>query len=206
MLNRRILVMPVLLASVAWSGVAMAQTAAPAPAAPEGPCQVTPGENDDGSLTDTLDDCNGVLKPPAVGDPGMVEQAPDVGETPVIEPEAVPAQPGAETGETPETGTAPGYSVGQIVDAIGQSGPIAGRLDTIGQEIEVRDISILLDGVDAAVINASLAVHREEVRQLQLALEKEGRVVDALKAEGLTSAGIVAADIDDSGKLTIFAR
>ncbi|MBP1853576.1 hypothetical protein [Rhizobium halophytocola] len=48
---------------------------------------------DEQSLTETLDDCNGVLKPPVVGDHEMVEPAPDTGETPVIKPQDVPADP-----------------------------------------------------------------------------------------------------------------
>ncbi|TIO04315.1 hypothetical protein [Mesorhizobium sp.] len=44
------------------------------------------------SLTDTLDPCNGVLQPPT-GDEGMTAPPPDEGETPVIKPGEVPAQP-----------------------------------------------------------------------------------------------------------------
>ncbi|WP_187969436.1 hypothetical protein [Aquibium microcysteis] len=44
----------------------------------------------DSSLSATLDRCGGVLKPPAVGDPDMVEPAPDAGVTPIIPPSAVP--------------------------------------------------------------------------------------------------------------------
>lgn len=52
------------------------------------------GQND--NLTGTLDDCNGVLKPPATGDQDMTAPAPDEGSTPVIKPGQVPAQPPAE--------------------------------------------------------------------------------------------------------------
>lgn len=45
------------------------------------------------SLTETLSDCNGVLKPPDVGDSAISEPPPDVGETPVIEPDEIPTQP-----------------------------------------------------------------------------------------------------------------
>jgi hypothetical protein len=45
------------------------------------------------SLTDTLEDCNGVLKPPVVGDSEISEPPPNVGETPIIRPGDVPAQP-----------------------------------------------------------------------------------------------------------------
>jgi hypothetical protein len=44
------------------------------------------------SLTETLDDCNGVLKPPVVGDGEMTEPPPDAGKTPVIRPNEPPPQ------------------------------------------------------------------------------------------------------------------
>ncbi|MDN2578511.1 hypothetical protein [Aquibium sp. ELW1220] len=70
------------------------------------PCEVVPGDDAvatplengeqntsseaDSSLSATLDRCGGVLSPPAVGDPEMVEPAPDAGVTPIIPPSAVP--------------------------------------------------------------------------------------------------------------------
>ncbi|RST87510.1 hypothetical protein EJC49_05210 [Aquibium carbonis] len=90
---------------------------APAPEAPattpdlgaeDDPCEIAPGgdaqaalpggverpgaDQLDESLSATLDRCGGVLAPPDVGDPGMVEPAPDEGTTPVIPPSAVPDQ------------------------------------------------------------------------------------------------------------------
>jgi hypothetical protein len=46
-----------------------------------------------GNLTEKLNDCGGVLKPPATGDQGMAAPAPDEGKTPVIKPGELPAQP-----------------------------------------------------------------------------------------------------------------
>lgn len=46
-----------------------------------------------GDLSEKLNDCGGVLKPPATGDQGMAAPAPDQGNTPVIKPGQVPAQP-----------------------------------------------------------------------------------------------------------------
>ncbi|KQS79331.1 hypothetical protein ASG25_12350 [Rhizobium sp. Leaf384] len=43
-----------------------------------------------GSLTEKLDDCNGVLKPPSVGDGEIVEPAPPSGQMPVITPNDLP--------------------------------------------------------------------------------------------------------------------
>ncbi|WP_095205022.1 hypothetical protein [Mesorhizobium carmichaelinearum] len=49
-----------------------------------------------GDLSEKLNDCGGVLKPPATGDQGMAAPAPDQGKTPVIKPGEVPAQPPAQ--------------------------------------------------------------------------------------------------------------
>lgn len=54
--------------------------------------QPTPSGSND-SLTETLNPCDGVLKPPATGDNGLAAPPPDAGETPVIRPGEVPQQP-----------------------------------------------------------------------------------------------------------------
>lgn len=63
-------------------------------------CVVDPQSGDaepaaprDGESAEALADCGGVLKPAPVGDPELVEPAPDAGKTPVIEPEDLPDQP-----------------------------------------------------------------------------------------------------------------
>ena len=48
---------------------------------------------DEKTLSETLDNCGGVLKPPATGDQGMTTPPPAEGNTPVIKPGEVPAQP-----------------------------------------------------------------------------------------------------------------
>ncbi|PBB24622.1 MULTISPECIES: hypothetical protein [unclassified Mesorhizobium] len=62
-------------------------------------CRVEPDQGKQqpggGNLSEKLNDCGGVLKPPATGDQGMATPAPDVGKTPVIKPGQVPAQPQA---------------------------------------------------------------------------------------------------------------
>ncbi|MCL6707639.1 hypothetical protein M8R20_11560 [Pseudomonas sp. R2.Fl] len=94
--------------SLAWTGLfaawlaiapAAAQEEETPPSRPPGEdCQVepdrpgaetTPGDEE---FSGKLDDCNGVLEPPPVGDPDLVEPAPPVGRTPVIPPEQVPEQ------------------------------------------------------------------------------------------------------------------
>ncbi|UDL92958.1 hypothetical protein LGH82_31185 [Mesorhizobium sp. PAMC28654] len=47
----------------------------------------------DNTLSETLDNCGGVLNPPATGDQGMTTPPPAEGNTPVIKPGEVPAQP-----------------------------------------------------------------------------------------------------------------
>jgi hypothetical protein len=44
------------------------------------------------SLSDKLDECNGVLKPPAVGDSEMTKPPPDTGEMREIRPHELPGQ------------------------------------------------------------------------------------------------------------------
>jgi hypothetical protein len=87
----------IFIAIVPVSG-ACAQTAAD-PSAEKCRVQPPPTEDQGASgqapqppLAETLDDCNGVLKPPAIDDGGMVQQPPAQGRTPVIPPPALPEQ------------------------------------------------------------------------------------------------------------------
>ncbi len=93
-----------------WPGaanLALAQTA-DGGEAQGSPCQVDPGYGSDGAQRDgsgtgegqneatarpSLEDCNGVLVPPRIGDPDIVQPSPDAGTTPVIPPGTVPVQP-----------------------------------------------------------------------------------------------------------------
>lgn len=88
---------------------------------PPSPCQAEPGQNSSngndnaqtdgaqtggaqtgeqkpppGDLTQKLDPCDGVLKPPPTGDAGMTAPPPDAGNTPIIKPGQVPQQPPAQ--------------------------------------------------------------------------------------------------------------
>jgi hypothetical protein len=209
MLFRNIALTSTLAALMAWSQSAYGQTSGAATV--ESPCRVSPdAESSEGSLTDRLDDCNGVLKPPIVGDPGIVQQAPDVGEMPVIPPGSLPQQQSQDNSEGTEPGAEArpaGYSAGQIVDAIGMAADTADKLGSLDvQQIDIYDISILLEGVDAAVINTSLSVHKHEVEMLQNEIAHSDRVMDALRSKGLTPVGVVAVEIDASGAVTVFAR
>jgi len=57
------------------------------------PDRKTSLDSDHDSLTDVLDSCNSVLKPPPVNDPELTIRPPVTGETPVIPPRALPEQP-----------------------------------------------------------------------------------------------------------------
>jgi hypothetical protein len=46
----------------------------------------------DGSLSQKMDDCNGVLKPAPTGDSDFSRPAPEEGRTPVIRPDNLPGQ------------------------------------------------------------------------------------------------------------------
>ncbi|BAV46452.1 hypothetical protein MesoLj113a_34570 [Mesorhizobium sp. 113-1-2] len=90
---------PLAIASLmlALAGPAAAQTEQN-PAQQVDNCRVETDQGDKqqsggGNLSEKLNDCGGVLKPPATGDQGMAAPAPDQGKTPVIKPGEVPAQP-----------------------------------------------------------------------------------------------------------------
>lgn len=89
----------VLAAWLAIAGpVAAQEDDAPASQPTQEDCSIEPDEPGtepapgDDELSSKLDDCNGVLDPPSVGDPDIVEPTPHVGRTPVIRPEQIPEQ------------------------------------------------------------------------------------------------------------------
>lgn len=97
------LTMPVVLAlaSLGFGGSGMAQQTNPsAPKAPPVDCTVPSQGGQHGASGTTagqiqkgprnLADCNGVLRPPTVGDQELVEPAPPTGNMPVIRPGEVP--------------------------------------------------------------------------------------------------------------------
>lgn len=78
-------------AAFLWLSGSVAQAQQPA-----ADCQTKPQSSQDSTATSQptlgqkLDDCDGVLKPPNVGDGDIVEPAPQTGNMPVIEPHEVP--------------------------------------------------------------------------------------------------------------------
>jgi len=98
---KRLAMLPCVLV-LALAGPAAAQGNDPNAAAPASPCQAEPQGQNSGQqpppaagtdLSAKLDPCDGVLKPPPSGDQGMTQPPPDEGNTPVIKPGDVPAQP-----------------------------------------------------------------------------------------------------------------
>lgn len=85
----RVTLLSAALAAPAGAAFAQAQQGECAVGVP--PSGTTPNANPgSGSLTEKLDDCNGVLKPPSVGDGEIVEPAPQAGQMPVIKPNDLP--------------------------------------------------------------------------------------------------------------------
>jgi len=64
----------------------------PQPTDPQEPGKTDPGQTGSTSATAKLDACDGVLKPPAVGDQEMTQPAPATGEMPVVRPGDLPEQ------------------------------------------------------------------------------------------------------------------
>ena len=101
MLFRTFVALPVLLLATSEPIFAQDQGTTPPPEK----CRATPqpenqdrqknkevNPQDQQSLTEKLDPCNGVLKPPAVGDQEMTRPAPDVDNMPEVKPRDLPGQ------------------------------------------------------------------------------------------------------------------
>lgn len=182
--------------------------------AQENRCAVDPSvPTGDQSLTDKLDNCNSVLVPPKVGDSEIVEPPPETGTIKVIPPGAIPEQqsgagtPTAPDGTTAGTSDDPGYNLSELIDAMSRSSAIADELKSMeARKIEVRDISILLGGANAAVLDTSLAEHASGIDALRSTISNSATLAAAVTAAGLTVAGIVAAKIDEPQTVTLFGR
>jgi hypothetical protein len=93
------------------------------------PCAVYPSvPSGDQSLADKLDNCNGVLVPPKVGDGEIVESPSETGTMRVIPPGTLPEQqsgvgtPAAPDGTAFGTPNDPAYNLEEFIDAIAHSG------------------------------------------------------------------------------------
>lgn len=189
---------------LALAGEAIAQSAT-------SPCVANPDTaTSDKSLAGQLDECNGVLKPPKVGDGEIVEPAPKGGTIIVVPPGSVPDQQ-SETDQVDGSKSAalndPEYSISAVVNAIGTSGKTARKLRSLEPaSVVTRDISILLGGSNAALLNASLADHSSDVDELRAVIRASPALSKAVNDSRLSVTGIVAAEIDGEDNVTLFGR
>lgn len=188
-------------------GASVAQTTKPE----TNPCAANPAASpDDKSLSEQLNDCNGVLAPPKVGDGEIVEPAPPGGTIIVIPPSDVPQQQsGRGRSDAPASSQIENsaYDIADLVEAISRSAQTAKDLETVEpKHVDVRDISILLGGSNSAVLNASMAENAAAIDKLRKSITGNDALASAVLSNGLTIVGIVAAMIDDQKKVTLFGR
>ncbi len=93
-----------LLASLLVVGPGLTQENEREPTGRQEGCRAVPDDRQDGNggdrdavdreepLSQTLENCRGVLRPPPTGDGEMAEPPPDSGKTPVIRPDDLPEQ------------------------------------------------------------------------------------------------------------------
>lgn len=177
-----------------------------APAADAERCRTEPGIDDDPqALARKLEECNGVLKPPMVGDPELVEPAPDVGRTPVIRPDELPPQqhgPNARATAGPED-----FSVRDLVTAVEESAATVNKLGTLSApDVQVYDVSELFHGEDAPTVDASLKEHRQDLESLRQAIAADPTLSQTLNRHGLSVESVVAARINSPDSITIYTR
>ncbi|MER8394689.1 hypothetical protein NKJ72_01245 [Mesorhizobium sp. M0045] len=94
---RPLIFLPYMLGAMVLAAPAAAQ---PGEQAQSNRCKVEPQDQKNqqqkpagSNLSDTLEPCGGVLKPPPTGDQGMATPPPNEGKTPVLKPGEVPPQP-----------------------------------------------------------------------------------------------------------------
>ncbi|MER9439946.1 hypothetical protein NKI79_00830 [Mesorhizobium sp. M0340] len=94
---RPLIFLPYMLGAMVLAAPAAAQ---PGEQAQSDRCKVEPQDQKNqqqkpagSNLSDTLEPCGGVLKPPPTGDQGMATPPPNEGKTPVLKPGEVPPQP-----------------------------------------------------------------------------------------------------------------
>lgn len=201
------IVFPLIAVACVLSGPALAEDPAPR----ENPCVADPPpSSSDQSLTDQLDACNGVLTPPKVGDGEIVEPPPATGTLRVIRPPAVPEQ------QSGATGTAPGvspdaaageYDISEVTDAVARAAATAETIRSIKpSSVNFRDISILIGGANAAVLNESLAEHAAALETLRGAISANEDLSAEVGKQSRSIQGVVAATVDGQNKVTLYVR
>lgn len=118
--------------------VTPALSQAPSQNADGDPCRIAP-DGDQKPLAQKLDDCNGMIRPPKVGDTEIVEPTPDVGKSRLIRPGELPAQQSGADEKTEEGSAAverialsewsyePLYTSGWSVDQVFDDAAVLGR-------------------------------------------------------------------------------
>ncbi len=172
-----------------------------------------PKINDDSeSLTDQLDNCDGVIKPPRVGDKEIEEPAPQVGNMPIIPPGTLPDQKSGldENGEISRTKKAieAGAGIDQIVAMIANSSDVAKQLENTDTDplIYVINVSVIFQGAKSAVLKTALRQHEQGVDKMRSSLAKNKSLAQNLDSKGVSLKFVVAASINDDGSITIFVR
>ncbi len=164
------------------------------------------------SLSEQLDRCNGVLRPPRIGDQELVEPAPDVGTMPIIPPGALPDQSSApqENDEISRSEKAidAGSGIDQIVGLMANSSTVADKWGDLksGANINIVNISIVFRGAKSEVLKTALLEHEKGIEQLRSVLSANQSVMSELAAKDTQLGAVVAADVEGDGSLTIFVR
>lgn len=163
-------------------------------------CRAEPGIDDDPqALARKLEECNGVLKPPRVGDPELVEPAPDIGRTPVIRPDELPPQQHGPNAE----GTSGDVSVQELVAALEQSAATTQKLGTLSApDVQVRDVSKLLRSSETPILQE----HQQDLKSLRQAIAANASLSQALSRQGLSVENVVAAKISSPGSVTFSTK
>ena len=96
--GRSLVIAMAVAAALPAATISNAQTPSESDPTTSNPCLVEPNPeqddppNDDKELTEKLDRCNGVLKPPPTEDQEIEKPSPETGKTPVIPPDELPEQ------------------------------------------------------------------------------------------------------------------
>ncbi|QFI69048.1 hypothetical protein EKH55_4174 [Sinorhizobium alkalisoli] len=99
------------------------------------------------------------------------------------------------------------YDVRELVAAIGRSKATARTLSSLtAPQVRVLDVSHMFSGAKAAALNTSLAEHAQALDALRETIANSDPLSQALNSKGLSATNVVAAKVEQSGAVTIFAR
>lgn len=164
------------------------------------------------SLTDQLDNCDGVIKPPKVGDTEIQVPAPRAGSMPVIAPGDLPDQQSDLNENEENSGTEKaiesGAGIDQIVGMIAKSSDVAKQLEKAGADplVNVVNVSVIFKGAKSAVLKTALRLHEKDVDRMRSSLAENKTVVQTLQSKGVPLKFVVAASMNEDGSITVFVR